>query len=169
MSAWRRSICSTRKTRRRLAAAYSWPEVAVAAVVAAAVEVAEVAEVAEAAVAAAAAAAEEALAAPHGVSVASAKSQLLADTIDKRKSRWPGPTRSTRPFHVFSPCLLVMSACVRKGESSARRRTRRRWLAGFPILAKNASARAGLQCSCGHVLGSRWRLGVICKMRVLTP
>ena len=26
--------------------------------------------------------------------------RLLAGTIDKPTSRWPGPTRSTRPFHV---------------------------------------------------------------------
>ena len=148
-SAWLRSICSTRKTRHRLGAAYSWPEVAVAAMAAVAA-VAAVVAAAVAAEVAVAAAAEAALAAPHGVSAASAKSQLLADTIEKRKSRWPGPTRSTRPFHVCSPCLLVMSTCIRKCESSARRR----WLPGFPILAKNASARAGHECCCGHVFGA---------------
>src|SRR5438270_10676487 len=96
-SVWRRSICSTRRTREPLAA-YSLPEVAVA-VAAEAAEVVEAAAVAAVAVAVVAPVAE--LAASRGATAAFAKSlRRLTDALDKRTSKWPGPTMSTRPFHV---------------------------------------------------------------------
>jgi len=89
--------------------AYSLPEVAVA-VAAEAAEDAEAAAVAAVAVAVAAPVAE--LAASRGATAAFAKSlRRLTDALDKRTSKWPGPTMSTRPFHVcFGAAACALSS-----------------------------------------------------------
>jgi len=64
------------------------------------VQFAEAAAVAEVAVAVDAQVAD--LAASRGATAAFAKSLCRStDALDKRISRWPGPTMSTRPFHVW--------------------------------------------------------------------
>lgn len=114
-SAWRRSMCSTRRTRQRLAEAYNW--LAAAAVAMAAAMVAEAAEV-EGAVAAeavavwAVAGAAVALVAAVLPGALAAGARLDRIPIAFTKTRHHGRARQGRPGQLLFWLLRCSHACV---------------------------------------------------------